>query len=118
MWPRKKKKQTKAVNLEHPTQVLSQEEIEALIAKTDFTPDDVEAFRRIPLLIDVKSYPDFVKVLYVLLGIHASQHCNIRFECLHQGEIAACLSCLAERVLVPDLEKMSGGKRAMWPAKR
>lgn len=115
---RRKKKETRAVGLEHPVEVLSQEELERLTATTDFTPDNIKAFRGITLTVPVHSYPDFVKVIYVLLGRYVSNHCNIRFECQNKGEIAACLSCFAERVLVPDLQKMAGGKIAMWPAKR
>lgn len=127
----RKKKPTEERPLEKPPQpapktgkpppclpLLTAKAKEGYTPTNDFTPEDAEGFRRTVLSSPVQNYGEIVGVLLGLTERYATLHCKIRFECSHKGDIAACLSCLSEQILVPDMSKQAGGKVAMWPAKR
>lgn len=84
----------------------------------DFEPVSPELIRKIVLSDPAHNYQDIVGIMLSLTRRFATEHCKIRFECSHKGDIGACVSCFCEQILVPDMETMAGGKVVVWAATR
>lgn len=84
----------------------------------DFEPVSPETLRKSIFAEPIYNYGEMVGALLALVNVYATEHCVIRFECSHKGDIAACHACFCEKILTPDMQRMAGGQVAMWPARR
>ena len=72
-----------------------------------FQPDNPERIRKF------SSYPTLIHNLTWLLEEYTTKHCGIRVECESRGFVGACLSCLCEKMLLPDILRQIQAENSM-----